>query len=254
LRAGLRWTYSHADRVVSVSPGVGDELCARFGVDPRKQIVIANPVDVCAISCQAGQALSHAWTAPQAAPLLLAVGKLSPQKDFPTLLRAFARVRRDHDARLVILGEGTERGRLERLVQELRLEDTVSMPGFVSNPHAWMARASVFVLSSRWEGFSNVLAEALACGCPVVSTDCPSGPAELLDGGRLGRLVIPGDALALATAIVDVLSVPPPRSALRARAAEFGIDLATDRYLAVLDEAARECSGTRVASVRDRPA
>jgi glycosyltransferase involved in cell wall biosynthesis len=139
----------------------------------------------------------------------------------------------------VILGEGEERKRIERLVRRLGIEADVYMPGFVENPFAWMARASVFVLSSAWEGISNVILEALACGGTVVSTDCPSGPRELLADGEFGQLVPVGDDAALADAIVRALATrsPPERSIARAR--DFGFDSAVDRYLAVLRGVAR---------------
>jgi glycosyltransferase involved in cell wall biosynthesis len=157
------------------------------------------------------------------------------QKDFPTLLKAFARVRAVREARLVILGEGKKRIELETLAQELGVAAEVDLPGWVDNPFAWMARAAVFVLSSAYEGLPGVLIQALACGCPVVSTDCPSGPAEILAGGTYGPLVPVGDDQALANAIFAVLSAPPDRDRLRARAAMFSMDRAVDQYLRHLE-------------------
>ena len=151
-----------------------------------------------------------------------------------TLLRAFARARVVREARLVILGEGKKRTELEMLAQKLGVAADVNLPGWVDNPLAWMARAAVFVLSSAWEGFGNVVAEALACGCPVVSTDCPSGPAEILDGGAYGPLVPVGDDAALAKAILSVMETPPDPDRLQARAAMFSADRAAERYLEVL--------------------
>jgi len=165
---------------------------------------------------------------------VLGVGKLKPQKGFDVLLRAFARVRAARPARLVILGEGPQRRALEQLARELGLSaDDVALPGFVANPYAWMARSAVFALSSRWEGLPNALIEALACGCAVVSSDCPSGPAEILENGRLGPLVPVDDAAALAAAIERALapSDPAPR---RARARDYAIERVAPRYLAAL--------------------
>lgn len=234
LRALVRRTYRQADAIVAISRGVAEDL-AQLIAPPRPEIVtIYNPVPLAAIQAQARADLAHPWLAPDAPPLLLAVGKLKLQKDFATLIRAFARVRARRSARLVILGEGEERVRLEQLARELGVAADLALPGFVENPFAWMARASLFVLSSAWEGFSNALAEALACGCAVVSTDCPSGPAEILEQGRLGALVPVGDDRALSDAILASLETPPDRERQRARAAAFSVDTAVDRYLEVL--------------------
>jgi glycosyltransferase involved in cell wall biosynthesis len=176
--------------------------------------------------------------------VILGVGKLELQKDFPTLLRAFARLRVEGPLRLAILGEGPQRDRLERLAQDLAISGDVLLPGFQMNPFAWMARAGVFVLSSAWEGASNALLEALACGCPPVSADCFSGPSETLDGGRYGPLVPVGDDRALAAAIAHVLRSPQDRTRLVARAEVFSVDRAATAYLDVL---------RRVAAPRQAP-
>jgi glycosyltransferase involved in cell wall biosynthesis len=170
---------------------------------------------------------------PGAPPVILAVGRLTLQKDFPTLIRAFARLRARRSARLVILGEGELRDELEALVAELGLTADVALPGFVDNPFSWMRGSALFVLSSAWEGFGNVLVEAMACGTPVVSTDCPSGPAEILENGKWGRLAAVGDAEALARAIAEALDDPNPPD-VRARAAFFSVERSVDAYLAIL--------------------
>ncbi len=166
--------------------------------------------------------------------MVLGVGRLVPQKDFPTLLRAFARVRATTEARLLVLGEGRELERLQALAEELGIARDVALPGFDPNPVSAMARAAVFVLSSAWEGFGNVLVEALATGCPVVSTDCPSGPSEILEGGRYGRLVPVGDVSAMADAIGACLRDPGDSDVRRRRAREFTVEIVGERYLAVL--------------------
>jgi len=166
--------------------------------------------------------------------VILGAGRLTPQKDFVTLIRAFARVRAQHPARLVILGDGKQRGEILGLAHRLGIAADLDLPGFVDNPFAWMSRSAVFVLSSVWEGFPGVLIEAMTCGCPVVSTDCPSGPVEIVDGGRYGRLVPVGDDEAMAAAILASLRDPGSPEMLRARAAEFSVDQAIDRYLEVL--------------------
>jgi len=165
--------------------------------------------------------------------VILAVGRLVVQKDYPTLLRAFSLVRRKRQAHLLILGEGQERPRLEALVRQLGLTENVQMPGFVKNPYAYMARARLLVLSSKWEGFGNVLMEALACGTPVVSTDCKSGPGEILAEGRFGRLVPVGDAQALAAAMLETLQTPPDQAMLRQRAQDFTLEKSVKEYLRV---------------------
>jgi glycosyltransferase involved in cell wall biosynthesis len=234
LRTLLRRHYPQADAVVAISQGVAASVVAVAGVPPERVVTIPNPIDGAAIRRQAAMPLEHPWLAPGAPPLILAVGKLKPQKDFETLIRAFARLRATRPANLVILGEGERRASLVALIQHLGLGASVNLPGFAGNPYAWMARARLFVLSSRWEGFSNVLAEALAVGCPVVSTDCPSGPAELLEGGALGPLVPVGDPAALAAAMASCLDHPCARDRLMARVAVFSVERAAERYLALL--------------------
>ena len=244
LRTLLCRSYPHADAIIAISDGIADDLGKRTGIGRDRITTIHNPVAVDELQARAREPLEVASLGE--APLLLAVGKLKIQKDFATLIKAFARVRSArkargaHPARLVILGEGEEREALERLARELGVANDVVMPGFVDNPFAWMSRASVFVLSSAWEGFSNALAEALACGCPVVSTDCPSGPAEILAGGAYGPLVPVGDERALADAILAILETPPDPARLRARAATFSVDAAADSYLEVLEQAFRD--------------
>jgi glycosyltransferase involved in cell wall biosynthesis len=165
---------------------------------------------------------------------VLGAGKLKPQKDFPTLLKAFARVRRERPARLIILGTGSEEAELRVLASALGVSDSVDFPGYVHNPFAFYRRASVFVLSSVWEGLPTVLIEAMACGCPVVSTDCPSGPREILDGGRFGSLVPVGAADAMADAILATMSEPPSRTRLIERAKQFSLQQAVTGYEAVM--------------------
>lgn len=234
----LRWlvahAYSGAQAVIAISRGVADDLITVTGIPGKRVFSIYNPLDLEWVTCQSRETVGHPWLAVGAPPVVLAVGKLKRQKDYPTLVRAFARVRAHREMRLVILGEGEERACLERLIKNLGVEADVYLPGFVENPFAWMARVSVFVLASAWEGLSNVLLEALACGCTVVSTDCPSGPREILAGGAFGHLVPVGDDAALAAAIAAALSAPSQRERSIARAAEFGCDSAVERYLAVL--------------------
>ena len=226
--------YPEADRIVAVSDGVAADLAQVIDVPRARISTIYNPVFRPEILRQAQARLDHAWFTPGAPPVILGIGKLKPQKDFACLIRAFARVRAIRPTRLLILGEGPQRETLLFLARKLNVENDVALPGFVANPFAYIGRAAVFVLSSTWEGLSNVIIEALACGCPVVSTDCPSGPAEILDGETYGRLVPVGDDAALANAILATLDNPPPRDHLRDRAQFFSVDCAVERYLDVL--------------------
>ena len=226
--------YPQAERIITVSHGVADDLAACTGL-PRDTIgTIYNPTLITEIAEKTQTPCSHSWLPPTTLPVILGIGRLVPQKDFPTLLKAFAQVNRTHPARLLILGEGRERATLETLASELRIAKNVSFPGFEPNPYAFLARASIFVLSSAWEGLPNALIEALACGCPVVSTNCPSGPQEILANGKFGPLVPVGDHLALAQAILQTLEHPPNVESLRSRAAEFDIQTISGQYLQAL--------------------
>jgi glycosyltransferase involved in cell wall biosynthesis len=207
--------YPWADRIVSVARGTADDLARTTGL-PRERIeVVHNPIVTPELKELAKTSVDHPWFRPGEPPVVLSVGRLSQQKDFGTLVRAFARVRDRRPARLVILGEGPERGRLESLISELRLDEAAALPGWVGNPYPWMAHAGAYVLSSRWEGLPSVLIEALYCGVPIVATDCLSGPREILEGGEHGLLVPVGDVDALARGIESALAgdVPPPSAA-----------------------------------------
>lgn len=230
----VRQAYGRADAVVAVSGGVADDLSRLTGLSRTRIAVVHNPVVDADLAQLAAQAPDHPWFAPGHPAPLLAIGRLTAQKDFATLLDAFARIPEDLAPRLVILGDGAERAALEARVATLGLAGRVSMPGHVANPFAYLARARLLVLSSRFEGAPLVLIEALACGCPVVSTDCPHGPREILDGGRLGALVPVGDAPALADAIVQALRQPVDGSALRARADDFSVPASARAYAALL--------------------
>ena len=230
----IRIFYPWADSIVAVSRGVADDLARTSGL-PRDRIeVIYNPVITPTMMAQARQVPEHRWFAPGQPPVILGVGRLTQQKDFLTLLRAFAEVRRCRTVRLMILGEGEDRSALEPLAGELGVADDVSLPGFQENAMAYMASSAVFVLSSAWEGLPTVLIEALAAGTPVISTDCPSGPREILQDGRLGTLVPVGDAAALAAAILRILEQPAgavPTAALT----PFTRDAAVDNYLRLIE-------------------
>ena len=204
----LRWSYPFADAVVAVSNGVADDL-ARVIHYPRGRIrVIYNPVVTPTMLTKSLEPLDHPWFRAGEPPVVLGIGRLTRQKDFPSLIHAFALLRQERPARLMILGEGEERPALVALIDQLGVGNDVALPGFVRNPCQFMRAASVFVLSSRWEGFANVVAEAIACGTQVVSTNCPYGPAEILEDGAFGRLVPVGDVRLLAAAIAQSLDAP----------------------------------------------
>jgi glycosyltransferase involved in cell wall biosynthesis len=228
--AFLRAFYPSADEIVAVSHGVAKDMSDVTGLPLRRIRVIYNPVITSDLIAGLAQPPGHPWVADGGPPVVLGVGRLTRQKDFQNLIRAFAIVRQQRPARLLILGEGEERSSLEALVRELDLASVVELPGFVPGALGCMAHAAVFVLSSAWEGLPTVLIEALAAGTPVVSTDCPSGPREILRGGELGLLVPPGDARALADGILAALAGSARRVQL-SELQEFTQEVAAGAYL-----------------------
>jgi glycosyltransferase involved in cell wall biosynthesis len=241
----MRAVFPHADHVVANSNAVANDLIARFGVARQRVSVIYNPVDIERISRLSAQEPGDPWCDRDEAPIVLGVGSLTKLKDFKTLIRAFAILRAQRRARLAILGEGGEREGLERLVAQLRLQEDVYLPGFAKNPFAWMRRARLLVSSSVTEGCPNVVLQSLACGTPVVCTDCDGGSSEILDHGRWGRLVRVRDEAALANAMIESFDEPPRRD-LHSRAAHFSIDEVAKSFLAVLLPAAFRSSGGAV--------
>lgn len=228
--------YGWANSIVAPSQGVAEDLVRLRVAPPQKVQVIYNPVVTEELFQKAREEPEHEWLQDKKEPVILAVGRLTPQKDFGTLIRAFAAVRRCLPAKLVILGEGEERAHLQHLLGQLGLEEDVSLPGVLPNPAAFMSRADLFVLSSRWEGMPNALVEAVALGVPAVSTDCPSGPREVLDGGRLGKLVPVGDVQKMAEAILETLSHPPKVDVTSVHE-RFGALPVTKAYLRLLGAA-----------------
>ena len=230
----IRRFYPWADVILVPSRGVADDL-AVLGRLPRDKIsVVPNPVVTPALEALAAQPAAHPWFEDASVPVILGVGELGARKDFATLIRAIAIVRRERRCRLLILGRGRQRDALLALGAGLGFGDDLALPGFIANPYAYMSRASVFASASRFEGFANVIAEALAVGAPVVATDCPSGPREILENGRHGRLVPVGDVNAMAAAIAATLAAPPQRAALRAAAQRYRVMQVADDYLRAL--------------------
>jgi glycosyltransferase involved in cell wall biosynthesis len=245
----LRWLLGRlhrwADGIVAVSEGVADDLARQTPIPRSRIVVIYNPVITPELKEAASAPPPHPWFEDVTHPVVLGVGRLAIQKNFPALVDAFAILRREHDARLVILGEGPERAMIEAHVRRHSLEDCVALPGFVDNPYACMAHAAVLALSSHWEGLPTVLIEGLAVGTPVVSTDCPSGPREILRNGKLGRLVVPGDIPALAGAIASALASGRP-SIPSDELRPFMPDVVLDQYQ-------QEMLGPEIRTVAGRP-
>jgi glycosyltransferase involved in cell wall biosynthesis len=232
--APMPFVYARVDQIIAVSQGVAEDTLKITGLPQDRVTAIHNPVVSPRLYDLSREPIGHPWFNGHGAPIILAAGRLTPQKDFATLIRAFAKVRTHKDCRLVILGEGRLRPELEKLAKDLNVADAVALPGFVSNPYAYMARSSLFVLSSAWEGSGNVLTEAAALGRPVVATDCPSGPRELLQDGRYGPLVPVGDVDKLAEAMLETLQHPLPPDTIREASAEYTVENSARRYLEVL--------------------
>lgn len=228
-RVLMRWLYPRADAIVGVSRGLRDELRDDLGLPDSKLHTIYNPIDLERIRTLKKTPIHHPWISEHHVPVILAVGRLTAAKDYPTLLHAFARLRAHREARLVILGQGEDEAGLKALVQDLRIAADVHFAGFQANPYGWMSVCDLYVLSSKWEGFSCTLLEALACGAKVVSTDCRSGPSEILEGGKWGRLVPVGDVNALARAIELALS-ENCRTPVSGRSTAFRADIAVAAY------------------------
>jgi len=230
----IRKYYPLIDHIIAVSEGVAEDTLSISGIARERVSVIRNPVISARLKQLAGQQPAHPWASGTHGALIVAAGRLTVQKDFTTLIRAFALLPETLEARLIILGEGDRRAELSQLVTELGLQERVDLPGFTPNPYAYMAAANLFVLSSRWEGSPNVLTEAMALDTPVVSTNCPSGPAEILDGGRIAPLVAVGDHEALAAAMLKVLREPPKPGVMQAAVREYDVQLSANRYLEIL--------------------
>jgi glycosyltransferase involved in cell wall biosynthesis len=233
MRTSIAGVYPFADVRVAVSSGVADDLAALSAIPRGRFDVIHNPITVRPPAAGEDATVNSAWQG-WCGKRIISVGTFKTQKNQALLLKAFARASETVDARLMILGEGSLRGDLEALAARLGVAERILMPGFFPDPAPFYRAADLFVLSSDYEGFGNVIVEALACGCPVVSTDCPSGPAEILENGRFGRLTPVGDAEALAAAMSESLAADHDRELLQRRAEDFSPERAADKYLALL--------------------
>jgi glycosyltransferase involved in cell wall biosynthesis len=229
----MRVLYPCADGVIAVSAGVASDLSREIRIPLGDISVIYNPVLTPQLLACAEVKGDGPWKKEDSLPRIIAVGRLSKQKNFSLLLNAFAALKKRIDCRLVILGEGELRQDLENEANSLGVAASISMPGFVKNPYVWMKNSDLFVLSSAWEGLPTVLIEAMACGLPVVSTDCPSGPSEILEYGKWGVLVPVNDINQLADAMFSALSKRGHCDTSR-RAANFDVKTAVDSYMRVI--------------------
>lgn len=223
--------YRRADVVAVVAEEMRSGLAAAARFPQESIRVLYNPVVTPELCAAAQEEPVHPWLREGDRPVFVSVGRLVGQKNFSLLIRAFAKLRQRADARLVIFGEGELRPQLAELVASLGLQSDVDMPGFFENPFSALRCASAFVLSSDWEGLPTVVIEALACGCPIVATDCETGPREILQDGALGTLVRVGDEDALAEAMLNAIGNPGDREPRRARAEFFNVESAVNRYL-----------------------
>ena len=231
----LKQVYRQVDGVIAVSAGVARDV-EMFAKGSKLQVEVANnPVITPQFYSLASESVSHPWFEPGQPPVITGVGRLCRAKNFPLLLEAYAQVRRSKECRLMLLGEGRQRKFLEKRARELGVISDVAMPGFVENPYPYLKRSSLFVLSSNWEGSPNVLTEALALGTPVVATDCPSGPRELLQNGRYGGLVPVENGGLLAEAMLEMLEAPPSRKALQSLVEGYTVENSARQYLQAMN-------------------
>ena len=230
----LRPVFSRADRVLTLTAGARRDLIQDFHV-PAERIAVMRANAVLDPATEARLADAARQPGPREPGLVVSVGRLSPEKDQLVLVEAMARLDASRPTRLVLIGDGPLRPEIEQRITTLGLADRVTLAGHQSDPFAWLLQAELAVCSSRFEGFGNALVEAMACGTPVVSTDCPWGPREILEDGRWGALVPVGDAAALAVAIDRQLSTEPDRAGLRTRASAFTAAAAADAFLEIVN-------------------
>ena len=232
--SSMRLFYRGVDKIIAVSRGVADDVLRITQLPPDRVTVVRNPVWRPELAEHAAKPAEHPWFGDSHIPVILGAGRLTRQKDFPTLIRAFTQLRKQMPCRLIIMGEGNLRPELEALASRLGVAEDVALPGFIANPYSFLSNSKLFVLSSRWEGSPNVLTEALVLGVPVVSTDCPSGPTEILENGRYGKLVTIGDVDAMAQAMKETLSNPLKPEVLKQAVKEYTMETSTLGYLKAL--------------------
>lgn len=226
----LQYCYPFATGVIAVSEGVADDLSDYAKIKRSMIKVLHNPVVNSELTEKSKLEVKHRWLLQKDTPVFVASGRLEVQKNFALLINAFNKIMTEQDAKLLILGEGSLRDELQTQINTLGLQEKCELVGFVDNPYKYMKHADAFVLSSDFEGFGNVIVEAMAVNTPVVSTNCPSGPSEILEDGKWGTLVPVGDVDALANAMLDVINNPPSVD-LTARANHFTTEKAAANYL-----------------------
>ncbi|MDD5439061.1 MAG: glycosyltransferase [Candidatus Omnitrophica bacterium] len=236
----VRLLYPYADRIICVSKGCADDIAGMLGLVRTRIEVIYNPVSLEDIGVLKNESLHHPWFNPKQMPIVISAGRLAKQKGFDILLKAFSLVRQRTQARLLILGDGTELAALRELSNKLNIDKDVSFLGFQENPFNLIKHSEIFVLSSLWEGFGNVIVEAMACGTCVVASDCSFGPGEIITHGINGYLVQPGDEVALSNTLIELLSNQDLRQKMRTaaliRSRDFSVDNIIERYDAVLND------------------
>ena len=230
-RLSLRYAYRFAHGILVPSEGVAQDLAGFLGPAAPPVQVVPSPIIRADLEHLAAQTLNHPWLAASTAPLILGIGELSARKDYATLIRAVARLHPHTPCRVAILGQGREHAALQALARQCGMAHAVYLPGFVANPYPWLRRAKVFVHTAHWEGLGIVLVEALALGTPVIATDCPSGPREILNHGHHGALIPIGDDQALAEAIRQTLTAPQACLSGQQAVQHYRVENATQAYL-----------------------
>lgn len=235
LKKLLSYFYGTADKVITVSKGLERTLIGELNVNPAKILTIYNPIINESLINDSLEDLSDSWVKSSKSPYIISVGRFAKEKDYPTLINAFNLVRKKRDVRLIILGEGPERENVNKLINFHGLSSFVHMPGHVLNPYKYMKNAACFMLSSKNEGFGNVLVEALVLGCPIVSTNCPFGPVEVLDNGLWGSLVSVGDYESMANSVLTTLEFNQSmsKSLLNTHLEQFTVSVVVEKYINV---------------------
>ena len=231
----IKKLYKKSNKVVAVSRGVANDLVKTLKISENNLHVIYNPIYTSGLVKKPSSEFFHKWLDNKKDIIIIAIGRLTKQKNFLLLIKSFEIIVKKINVKLIILGEGEERQNLEKSIQNLNLQNSIDLPGFVDNPYSFLNKSNIFVLSSDFEGFGNVLVEAMACGTPVVSTNCPSGPSEILENGKYGKLVPVNNPNALAEAIIETLNNPIESSILQKRASFFSVEKSVNEYLKIIN-------------------